>query len=259
LELPAYIWLKKTKKGLKTIRNIIVFAVLMTSISVFAQRNRYTRTKISNLSTFDDKFMHFGFSLGINSSDFTIDYDLSRNDSLKRLEVDPQLGFNLGIVTDLHLGPHFNLRFIPTLSFSQRNVQYEFRSFRGEVDQKFSKPVESTYLDFPLNLKLRSARDNNFAAYVLGGFMYSYDLVSQEDSRNNSSNPDDIVIKLSKNTYHYQVGFGFDFFLQYFKFSPEFKLSMGLGDQLIQDNTLFANPIDRIRSRVFLVSLTFEG
>ena len=227
--------------------------------SAFAQRNKYTKTHINNLSTFDDKFMHFGFSLGINSSDFTIDYDLSRNDSLKRLEVDPQLGFNLGIVTDLHLGRHFNLRFIPTLSFSQRNIQYEFQSFRGEANQKFLKPIESTYLDFPVNLKLRSARDHNFVAYLLGGFMYSYDLVSQEDSRNNSSNPDDIVIKLAKNTYNYQVGFGFDFFLQYFKFSPEFKLSMGLGDQLIQDNTLFANPIDRIRSRIFLVSLTFEG
>ena len=160
--------------------------------------------------------MHFGFSLGINSSDFTIDYDLARNDSLKRLEVDPQLGFNLGIVTDLHLGEYFSLRFIPTLSFSQRNINYEFGSFRGEENQKFVKPVESTYLDFPVNLKLRSARDNNFAAYIVGGFMFSYDLVSQEDSKNNSSNPDDIVIKLSKSTYHYQAGFGFDFFLQYF-------------------------------------------
>lgn len=240
-------------------RNTVVLVAIVLSTSVYAQRNRYTHTKISNLSTFDDKFMHFGFSLGINSSDFTIDYDLARNDSLKRLEVDPQLGFNLGIVTDLHLGEYFSLRLIPTLSFSQRNVNYEFRSFRGEEDQKFVKPVESTYLDFPVNLKLRSARDNNFAAYIVGGFMFSYDLVSQEDSRNNSSNPDDIVIKLSKSTYHYQAGFGFDFFLQYFKFSPEFKLSMGLGDQLIQDNTLFANPIDRIRSRIFLVSFTFEG
>lgn len=203
--------------------------------------------------------MHFGFSLGINSSDFTLDYDLSKNDSLKRLEVDPQLGFNLGIVSDLHMGQHFSLRFIPTLSFSQRNVQYEFRQFRGEADQKYVKAVESTYLDFPINLKLRSARDHNFAAYVVGGLMYSYDLVSQESASNKSSNPDDIVIKLSKSTMHYQAGFGFDFFLQYFKFSPEFKLSMGLGNQLVQDNTLFATPIDRIRSRIFLVSFTFEG
>ncbi len=203
--------------------------------------------------------MHFGFSLGINSSDFTTEFDLSRNDSLKLLQVDPQLGFNLGIVSDLHIGTHFNLRFIPTLSFSQRNVEYTFTRFRGEEDRTFVKPVESTYLDFPINFKMRSARDRNFAAYVVGGLMYSYDLVSQENSRNNSSNPDDIVIKLSRSTFHYQAGFGFDFFLQYFKFSPEFKLSMGLDNQLVQDGTLFANPIDRLRSRIFLVSLTFEG
>ncbi len=238
---------------------LIVSITFVSVLHSSAQRNRYTKTHITNLSEFDDKFMHFGFSLGVNSSDFTMEYDLRRNDSLMLLEVDPQLGFNLGIVSDLHLGEHFNLRFIPTLSFSQRNVEYTFSRFRGEEGRSFVKPVESTYLDFPLNLKLRSKRDKNFAAYVVGGLMYSYDLVSQESSRNNSSNPDDIVIKLTKSTLHYQAGFGFDFFLQYFKFSPEFKLSMGLNDQLVQDNTLFANPLDRLRSRIFLVSLTFEG
>ena len=113
-------------------KHIVLLMSILICNAIIAQRNRYTKTHITNLSEFDKKFMHFGFSLGINSSDFTMEYDLSRNDSLKRLEVDPQLGFNLGIVSDLHLGTHFNLRFIPTLSFSQRNVNYEFTQFRGE-------------------------------------------------------------------------------------------------------------------------------
>lgn len=238
---------------------IVLSCLCLAQLVTHGQRNRYSKKKLANLSTFDDKWIHFGFSLGINSADFFLDPDLSKNDSLLRLEVDPQLGFNLGIVSDLHVGNNINLRFIPALSFSQRNLEYTFRQYNGEEKKKFVKPVESTYLDFPLNVKFRSNRDGNFAAYVVGGFMYSLDLVSQEKVENVSSNPDNIVIKLKKHTYSYQVGFGFDFFLQYFKFSPEFKLSGGLDNIMIQDQSLFSNPIERIRSRIFLVSFTFEG
>jgi hypothetical protein len=212
-----------------------------------------------NLERFDDKWVHFGFSLGVNSADFRVDADRSANDSLKILESDPQLGFNLGIVADLHLGTFFNLRFIPTLSFCQRNLNYTYSTPGNERPTVYAKPVESTYLDFPLNLKFRSARAGNFAAYVVGGFMYSYDLTSQEDVRNVSSNLDDLVVAVNRHTYSYQVGVGLDFFLQYFKFSPEFKLSMGINNNHIQDGSHFSAPINYLKSRIFLVSLTFEG
>ncbi|UTW63257.1 PorT family protein [bacterium SCSIO 12741] len=255
-----YIWAKDSglTSRLYILTGITLF-LLLSATQVQAQRHRYKLKKITNLSTFDDKLVHFGFSLGVNTAGFRQENDLSRNDSLKIVETNPQLGFNLGIVGALHFGKHVSLRFIPTLSFCQRNMEYTYTSFAGSQNKKYIKPVESTYLDFPLNLKLRSARYHNFAAYVVGGFMYSYDLVSQHDVVNESVNPDDIVIKLNQHTYSYQIGAGFDFFLPYFKFSPEFKLSMGLNNNLIQDNTLFATPLNYLKSRIFLVSFTFEG
>ena len=212
-----------------------------------------------NLNRFDDKIIHFGFSLGINSSDFVMESDLGQKDSLVKLESNPQLGFNLGIVTDLHLGTHFNLRFIPTLSFSQRNLEYTYDSPNSQRPITYTKPVESTYLDIPLNLKIRSARAGNFAAYVVGGFMYSYDLTSQEEVENKTSNLEELIVAVNRNTYSYQIGFGFDFFLEYFKFSPEFKLSMGLNNNHVQDNSYFSAPINELKSKIFLVSFTFEG
>lgn len=212
-----------------------------------------------NLDRFDEKIIHFGFSLGLNSADYRIDADRSTIDSLKILESNPVMGFNLGIVTDLHMGKFFSLRFIPTLSFCQRDMEYTFDNVGNRFPTKMVKPIESTYLDFPFNLKVRSARAGNFAAYMVGGFMYSYDLTSQEGVKNNSANLDDLVVKVNRNTYSYQVGVGFDFFLEYFKFSPEIKLSMGLNNNHVQDDSFFSTPINSLKSRILLVSFTFEG
>ena len=212
-----------------------------------------------NLGDFDEKKIHFGFSLGVNTSSFIMESDLSRSDSLIRLEVLPQSGFNLGIVTDLHLGPLFDLRFIPTLSFGERRLEYTFLENTGKPSTVLSKAVESTYLDFPLNLKYRSIRYNNFAAYFVGGFMYSYDLISQKDVINAKSNIAETVIKLDNSNINYQIGVGFDFFLEYFKFSPELKMSYGVNNLIINDNTILSDPITSLRSKIFLLSFTFEG
>ena len=224
----------------------------------FVNTNAQQKTLL-NLGDFDEKKIHFGFSLGVNTSSFIMESDLSRSDSLIRLEVLPQSGFNLGIVTDLHLGPLFDLRFIPTLSFGERRMEYTFLENTGKPSTVLSKAVESTYLDFPINLKYRSIRYNNFAAYFVGGFMYSYDLISQKDVINAKSNIAETVIKLDNSNINYQLGVGFDFFLEYFKFSPDIKMSYGVNNLIINDNTILSDPITSLRSKIFLLSFTFEG
>ena len=56
-----------------------------------------------------------------------------------------------------------------------------------------------------------------------------------------------------------EAGGGFDFFLPFFKFAVEFKTSIGLPDLLIHEETKYALPIEKLRSRAFVVSITFEG
>lgn len=237
-------------------RTVIITCLLALSLGVFGQSRK--NQKILNLPEFDNKIIHFGFSLGINTGSFFLDQDLSLPDSITSIQTLPQSGFNLGIVSDLHMGPYLNLRFIPALSFGERRIEYTFLESDGS-STVLSKPVESTYLDFPINLKFRSERYNNFAAYMVGGFMYSYDLISQQDVVNPKTNLAETVIKLNPHNLNYQLGVGFDFFLEYFKFSPELKMSYGINNIIIDDGTVLSQPLSSLRSKIFLISFTFEG
>jgi len=236
-------------------RQLVIF-IFFLSLSLVSNAQQ---PKVKNLQRFDVKRVHFGFSLGINSGGFALHRKPvnSITDSIANIEVVSQSGFNLGIVTDLHLGPYFDLRFVPTLVFGQRNVNFLFVNESTGLPYVEDRAVESTYLDFPLLMKYRSARLNNFAAYFIVGGKYSIDLASNEDV--NNADIEESIIKLKRNTTSAEVGIGTDFFLPYFKFAIELKMSYGLQDVLIQDNTELSTPIDRIIPKMFFLTFLFEG
>jgi len=234
-------------------RYILSFILICGSLLSMAQK-----PKVNNLQKFDQKIIHFGFALGINSGGFALQrnaYNLT-TDSLQNLNVINQSGFNIGIVSDLHIGKLLNLRFIPTLVFGQRNLEYNFINFKGER-YTVTKEIESTYVDFPILLKYRSVRLNNFAAYFIGGAKYSLDLASNEAVDN--STIDETVVKLKRSTYSAEVGIGTDFFMQYFKLGFEIKMSYSLENALIRDNTEFSNPVEDMRPKMFFFTILFEG
>ena len=230
-------------------------SLLLVFYSLFSMAQK---PKVKNLQKFDQKIIHFGFALGINSGGFALQrnaYNLAA-DSLQSLNVVNQSGFNLGIVSDMHLTPWLNLRFLPTLVFGQRNMEFNFINFQGKRYTEF-RQIESTYLDFPLLLKYRSARVNNFAAYFIGGGKYSLDLASNE--RVDNADIAESIIKLKRRTYSAEVGIGTDFFLPYFKLGLELKMSYSLENALIRDNTELSNPIEEIRPKMFFFTILFEG
>ncbi len=241
-----------------SLKYILTFLLLCTVAFSYAQRRGGGGIKQKNLQGFDDRRYHFGFMLGVNSSGSYLDQNLntSFSDSLLSMYPGSAAGFNLGIVTQLKLLNNFALRFVPSLSFQDRVVHYEF--YEGpEETETYAKRIESTFIDFPLNFKYRSNRINNFAVYVLFGGKYSLDVASQKDVRNVLA--DELIIKLNQHDYSAEVGGGFDFFLPYFKLGIELKLSVGIPNLLIDDDTIFSRPIQSLRTRTFMVSLTFEG
>ena len=210
---------------------------------------------VKNLPKYDKQPIHFGFVLGVNSSGFRVKYapDFHVRDSVYTIEPESVAGLNLGIISNLRIGNHFDLRFIPALSFAQRNLQYQFLYTPGNGEADLKK-VESTYLEFPLLLKFKSERINNYRIYVLGGFKYSIDMVSQAKVQD----VDKELIKLQRNDFGYEIGFGFDFYMAYFKFSPEIKMYHGIPNLLVQDGSRFASPLSGLYSKVFVLSFTFE-
>lgn len=234
---------------------LLIALILVCSLSSFSQEEP---RGIQNLRKYDYEWLHFGFTLGVNSTNFII-YpvkDFYTYDSLKILESEPEPGFNLGIIGEFSAHKYIKIRFVPNLSFARRSLEYHFI---GVETKTRVKKVESTFLDFPIDVKLKSKRVNNFGMYVLGGGKYSIDLASQKDVNNVNLPLEEQVIKLRKSDIAYSMGAGFDFYLEYFKFSIDLKLSIGLKNLLINDQTLFSSPIEKLNSRVVLISFNFEG
>ena len=216
--------------------------------NIFAQRH----TVPLNLPNYDRKVIHFGFLIGLNSMDFKISQNNISSDSLFILQSQEQKGFNLGIVSNLRLGRNSDLRFLPTLSFVSRRINYSIKT--KDLVEQINKEVESTFVEFPINLKFKSNRYNNGRAYLITGAKYSIDLASKK----NIEDDDNELIKLNKGDLMYEIGFGIDFYLQYFKFSPEFKATFGLINMLIPDDGVYNNSIEKLMTRGFTLTFTFE-
>lgn len=210
-----------------------------------------------NLPKFDNKWIHFGFQLGMSQNGFALDHDLTRGDSLIKLETGTQPGLIIHALSELHFGPHFGLRFTPGIAFAARDLTYTYYS--NKPTSPIVKTIESTFIEAPLLLKYRSKRVNNFAQYVMVGFNYGWDLSSQEKADNSVDDRGERIVKLKRQNYNLEVGAGFDFFLEYFKFSPELKFSYGLNNVVFQELTPFSAPITDLRSRIFVFALNFEG
>jgi hypothetical protein len=212
-----------------------------------------------NLTNYYYQKLHFGFALGINRASFMLQpaAHFERFDSLKAIIPSSKSGFNLGIVSDLQLHKYITVRFLPNLSFAGRQLDFYIAGKKDSIAKP--KMVESVFINFPVDFKLRSKRVKNFGAYILAGGGYSLDLASKRNVDNEGVSINDQIIKLKRDDFFYEGGAGAEFYLQYFKFAIEAKVSMGLRNMLVRDNTIFSNAIDQLKTKILTISITFEG
>ncbi len=237
----------------KIFKNIILFLIICFAEVTFAQKFK----KPQNLPRYDFQKLHFGFTIGINSLDFVMNKNLNYvgTDSLLNVYSKNQYGFNLGIVSNLRLGKFTDLRFIPTLVFGERILDYNFKlnnSNENVINE--SKRIESTLLDFPFHLKYKSERYNNIRTFLITGLKYSLDIASQDKIDDEGEE----LVKLKKHDIMAEIGFGIDFYLEYFKFSPQIKLSHGILNVLNKENTIYTKSFNQLRTNGWMLSFTFE-
>lgn len=189
--------------------------------------------------------------------DFSIkqsDNFLSTNDSIDKIEPTRQFGFNISIVSNLRLREYIDLRFLPGLSFGQRNLSYSYWSATQNRFETKTMKIESTFLNFPLILKYKAKRINNYRPYVIGGSSFALDLASQKSIKEE----DKPKIRLNPFDVYYEFGFGIDYYLTYFKFSTEIKFTVGLFNILRSDETKYTSSIDRMTSKILFICFHFE-
>jgi hypothetical protein len=240
------------------------------------------RMVVLNQPNYDEESLfHFGFVLGVNQSFVTIrpiadlrthnfDYTflpdiLPTPDSAKVLNIGstPIPGFVISIVGNMQMGSHFELQFVPSLAFGDRSINYDLETYTtfagGDTTQRFTviKKIPSTYINFPLEIKYKSLRYNNFRPYLLGGAQYSLDLASQAKKRE-QKNRNEKVVKFNSNDVYVIAGVGFDLYNEWFKFGLEIKMMYGIMDVLKRENNIYTESIDKVSSKIFQVSFTFE-
>lgn len=230
---------------------ILVFIITSTiSNAQIFTKSMFARKPIINLENFDKQRIHFGFYLGFNNYDFKIDKKYDGQDIL----VDSQMGFNVGLIANLRLTEHFDLRFEPGLSYGQRNLH--FQNISDPVDAL--REVKSTYIHFPLLLKFSSKRIGNVKPYLIGGVSNSLNLTSNSDSVDDNSAD---RFRMINNSSNYEMGVGIDLYFEYFKFSPSIRGVFGMKNELIPDNdpnSPWTGNIDKMSTRGIFINFAFH-
>jgi hypothetical protein len=214
----------------------------------------------------DLKDLSFGFSFAYVNSYYKIDKkpdwrtpfldplnnNLPVTSTLNSISSKNGLGFAVGFITRYRLTEHLEVRVEPSLVFADRELSYTYTS-----SPDVNKTVSATIVDLPLSMKLKSDRIGNFRGYILGGLKYSEALSSKRNADAGAAAIDKLVKNIN-NYPSYEAGLGCDIYFEFFKLSPEIKLSNSFGNVLLHENNAFSKPLDKLSLHTLMFSLYFE-
>lgn len=242
---------------------IIMFMLLVPAVSLAQER------KIQHKPYIDLRPMHFGILVGMNMQDIefqnvgpqTITYD-DGTTAEKTILCDADRwnsGFSVGVLADIRLSQHLNVRFTPSMHFGAKHL-----TFRNLTDlTQEGKPTEmtqdmkNTYISFPLDMKFSAERWNNYRPYIMAGVNPMINLTSKNQE----------YIQLKRSDLFFEVGLGCDFYLPFFKLIPELKFCYSLRDALDHDHAgelkdanlrQYTNSVNAGHSKMIVLTFYFE-
>ncbi len=236
-------------------RIIVILTFLLATQNSSAQL--FTKEKVANnIDNLDQKQLSWGYFLGFNQYDFKFQY----NENLEDILVDKTFGFHLGLIGDLRLNNYMNLRLEPGVFFTTRNLRYDESYFAGMEfnDADLLREVKSTYIHLPLLLKISTKRINNFKPFIIGGISTALNLSSNQDNPDDNSSGE---FRMQKNTLFYELGFGIDLYLLYFKFTPSIRAIFSFNDEIIRDadpNSPWTGNVNQMQTRGIFINFTFQ-
>jgi len=213
----------------------------------------------------DEADWSFGFSFSGVSSYYKIDKTLNWQtpfiDPVNNVAVTSPLtsisssyvqGFAVGFLRRYRVTEHLELRTTPSIIFTDRMLSYTFVS-----DAPINKTISSTAFDFPISVKLKSDRIGDYRGYLIAGVKYT-ETLGQKLNSDADAAPLDKLVRNVGSYGSYEVGIGCDIYFEFFKFSPEIKLSNSFGDVLLHQNTAFSSPINSLKMHTIMFTFYFE-
>ena len=236
-------------------KKAVLILIYILSINI-ASSQLFTKEKLSNNENFDKAKISWGYYLGVNSYDFNFDYQQNLSD----VQVEKTTGFNVGLIANLRINDFFDLRFEPGLIMSNRNLSYNPSDFGDSefLENIHLREVKSTYIHFPLLLKISTKRLNNFKPFVTTGVSTAINLSSNEKNLADNSSGQ---FRTKKNMFFYELGFGIDLYLEWFKFTPSIRGVFAISDELIRDDdplSPWTGNINFMKTSGVLINFTFQ-
>lgn len=213
------------------------------------------KQKIKNLPYYDQRLLHWGFSLGLSMPDITFTH--SGNASGEGWwatcpQVNPS--FQVGLMGDLAITEHLNFRLTPFIYFQERAVS--FARELNNISESNSQHLKTTYIEIPASLKISTRRINNYRPYLVTGMHVDIDMAHEKET----------PIVFNRFDLGLHIGLGCDFYLPFFKLAPEIRFNLGLLDMIdhdrktLQDHTMmpYTEAIKSAHNTGMSVILWFE-
>ena len=192
---------------------------LLLSISAGAALAQ--KQKLRNLPYYDQRLLHWGFSFGLDLTDLIITpSDNPAGMGWRATCPDVNPAFMVGLMGDMAITEHLNLRCSPMLYFQERKV-----AFRREVDggvMENTQQLKTSYLEIPMSLKISTRRINNYRPYLVAGIQGAFDMVHEKET----------PLSLQRLDFGIHIGIGCDLYLPFFKLAPELRFHLGLIDMI---------------------------
>lgn len=240
---------------MRLIKNIKLHIAIL-SVSCLFWTNGYAQyRKPQNLPFADQKLYHFGFNLGLHTQDMPlVNTGVVQPNGESWFSEIPSysVGFSIGMIVDRYLSQYFNLRANPSVHFGEK----KFVFIEQTTGQRYEKGFKGNYLSIPLHLKFSGPRSNNFRPYLLAGPYFAIDIGTSKNE----------ALRFKSTDYGLEFGLGANFYLPFFKISPEIKFSLGLANVIDTDRSDLADPelfkysnaISSGKNRMISLVLNFE-
>lgn len=227
---------------------LVVAIVLFFSSGVFSQR----QVGVNN-PNYDDRFISYGFLIGIHTSAYQLKYSeefTTRSlDSLYSVSPRWSAGFSLGFIVNMRLAELVDLRATPKVAFYEHALEYQRLD-----DPIIEELVETTVVELPILLKLKSERRGNVRMYLVGGVKPGFEASGKNDVE--SLGDDNLTVK--EFNLSLDAGFGLDLYYPLFKFSPEIRFSRGITNMLGSENNEFSAGINRLNTNTVTLYFLFQ-
>lgn len=195
----------------------------------------------------DMRAWHMGFSVGTHVQDliFTNNGAITANGETWFVE-QPSFspGFCVNGLYNLRLSNFFSLRLTPGMYFGNKVVKMLDTTHGASLSQD----IKSTYVVVPFDVKYSALRCHNLRPYLTAGVMPAFD-VSKKRSE---------YLKLKTSDFYISVGVGCDFYLPFFKLSPELKFCFGLSDVIEHDRPDLIDDPERMKITTSLKKATSQ-